>query len=1476
MGGSLSMNHAGLYKARKLIEKLYIVNLDWCRHGKSQDALRIIRDNIFDEKTHFILELVQNADDCQSKEVFFKLEKNRLIVENTGTPFDEKNVVALSNIGRSTKNEDHIGFFGIGFKSVFQVTKVPEIHSAHYHFSYDDKNLIVPKWLENPDWESPLGSIFVLPLKPGKQLFREIKKQLSNFDGSVLFFLKHLKKIHVNNVSFNIEPFKASKNDFALFRNKKQSSIWKKYSAIIKIPVTKQKALQIDRGRRWSKKKREEISISFQVNEEGAPIVNRKGRLYAFFPTEIATGLSFNIQADFLVLLSRKTLQKARGEWNQWIFRNVYKSVAKLITDFKKTSNLKTTFYRLLPQKGDLTLDYLEIVKESIDKYIIKNPTVLTSTGKWVKPSQALIPAKGIPSLIETKFLKKIFNSHKYYISEDIDEDGMSFLKEHLQKFTFWDLLRRVCSKTNWIKNRPQKWFIKLYALLWDWVESYDHTESVWKNNALNQINKARIFLSESKKFMAVEGGSRRLYRLERQQTGYGTLFKNDYELFNQKLYARIFSDATKNPDEKAAREKAQQLIKKVIPTLSVEKILDDIIYPALMNWENNTVAKLFKYTDFIRLFAENPDPEKIFLRKEDNKKLYLECKKLFMSPEYRIDPTLSILFRKTDVPFVSKYYINTLLKRTSDRSKDQIASWRKFFRKIGVKEFPICYEIKKSKYGDELRKELKKYYPKKDLQNSNWSYQKQDSKFMQEFFHIIDSLQDETTPNRFEKAKLTARIINNNWSHYKKHLKSYYLYHVHGAHGRSDEILGPSAIAKTIKEKKWVPTLSGKIVRPCDVFLNLQLIKEAMGDQVEYVDGIIDNPSLIKFAEFNDKPSILAALNHLRGMINRKEKDYDAYRRSYIYFKDFLEDHKASVKDRDMVIKAFRSEPIIFVPDNQIEPYRRYSEVVWEGPSFIKNFKPNLEKYFDLKSFFVDIIGVTYQPTISDYANFLIYLSQKEKLNFIDQEAILSVYGKVDDALSDLDEKDSDRKLKTKRQQKIWQHLSRKGKIWCLDKTWASFSDDLYYNDNDHIYHIFKDTLKFIYLDFRKRPKLPVYFLNKFGIKSLRQAVQEIAPEIEEEIVSEANQDEIEKVISIVPYLRGFIKQRDPVLLEKISETTTFSNLASIKVNIVESIVTYYQVNGIQRPNPDNKLTFYNSHNNTLYLAGGLRDCEDDIGMCFSEVLGDVPGIVDFISRLISLDEIERQNVIQRRKIEWVDLDDSEQEDDTGSDEDQKIGDQDNGEKDKRPIKHRAKKTKPASPKISFNAQEFFQEVEPILDTISVKQVGEKELQEITVYGRPRSGRKGGGGLWSGLTDEQKKQIGTAAEKIVYYKEKIRLKKLFEEGIILQDLSEKVDYIAERDDSAGFDILSYDNNGKNIYIEVKGTSDEESMEFLISREEFKKAEEKGESYFICRVLNVKKDQLPSVVTIKNPFKLWRKNKLKLLSKKLLMIAKLE
>ena len=101
----------------------------------------------------------------------------------------------------------------------------------------------------------------------------------------------------------------------------------------------------------------------------------------------------------------------------------------------------------------------------------------------------------------------------------------------------------------------------------------------------------------------------------------------------------------------------------------------------------------------------------------------------------------------------------------------------------------------------------------------------------------------------------------------------------------------------------------------------------------------------------------------------------------------------------------------------------------------------------------------------------------------------------------------------------------------------------------------------------------------------------------------------------------------------------------------------------------------------------------------------------------------------------------------------------------------------------------------------------------------------------------KQKKNAenGLIGEKLVMSYEAEKLRSLGKEELI-----EKIKWISKEDDGTGYDILSFDENGNEIYIEVKSTADNENAVFFISTNEINAMEKLKEKYFVYRVFNVK------------------------------------
>ncbi|KAI5086510.1 hypothetical protein C0J45_23346, partial [Silurus meridionalis] len=129
------------------------------RLGRSLERLST---ELYSKDTHFVLELIQNADDnsytVDRKEdpaLAFVVQKDCVTILNNECGFEEKNVRAICDVGKSTKGKHTCGYIGqkgIGFKSVFKVTDCPEIHSNDFHIKFDKVSspmgYILPHWVE--------------------------------------------------------------------------------------------------------------------------------------------------------------------------------------------------------------------------------------------------------------------------------------------------------------------------------------------------------------------------------------------------------------------------------------------------------------------------------------------------------------------------------------------------------------------------------------------------------------------------------------------------------------------------------------------------------------------------------------------------------------------------------------------------------------------------------------------------------------------------------------------------------------------------------------------------------------------------------------------------------------------------------------------------------------------------------------------------------------------------------------------------------------------------------------------------------------------------------------------------------------------------------------------------------------------------------------------------------------------------------
>jgi hypothetical protein len=164
-----------------------------------------LSEELYSESTHFLLELIQNADD-NSYEVpvptlSLTYDNDGLRIDCNETSFSEKNVEAICRIGQSTKTGGggYTGEKGIGFKSLFKVADVVWISSGKYSFKFDKNEqlgMIAPIWVEFPKDRIPGYTSFYMKLSPDYNK-DELTQELRSFDSRRLLFLKRLREINL-------------------------------------------------------------------------------------------------------------------------------------------------------------------------------------------------------------------------------------------------------------------------------------------------------------------------------------------------------------------------------------------------------------------------------------------------------------------------------------------------------------------------------------------------------------------------------------------------------------------------------------------------------------------------------------------------------------------------------------------------------------------------------------------------------------------------------------------------------------------------------------------------------------------------------------------------------------------------------------------------------------------------------------------------------------------------------------------------------------------------------------------------------------------------------------------------------------------------------------------------------------------------------------------------------------------------------
>jgi hypothetical protein len=272
------------------------------RYGWDTAVLDLL-GQLYSERTHFIFELIQNAEDAGATELVFELFEDRLELRHDGRPFTEADVRGICGVGHSRKAGDltAIGKFGIGFKSVYAYTRTPRIHSGGEHFRIE--NFVRPV-AEAPVAQEPAETLFVFPFDhdgvPAETAAREIAAALGAIQPRILLFLRNIERLRTGG------PLAESSR---VERSAAQHPSAEPSGASRRVTVSRN-------GRReeWLTWQRpvaghpgQRVEVAFAIVGGRIAVVN-ESPLTVFFPTEKETFLGFLIQGPYRTTPARDNI----------------------------------------------------------------------------------------------------------------------------------------------------------------------------------------------------------------------------------------------------------------------------------------------------------------------------------------------------------------------------------------------------------------------------------------------------------------------------------------------------------------------------------------------------------------------------------------------------------------------------------------------------------------------------------------------------------------------------------------------------------------------------------------------------------------------------------------------------------------------------------------------------------------------------------------------------------------------------------------------------------------------------------------------------------------------------------------------------------------------------------------------------------------------------------------------------------------
>jgi len=497
------------------------------RRGTDFDDIgRFLAEEQYSDKTHFIYELLQNAEDalyrrCKEnpsekfdKKVVFKLFSDRLEFRHFGALFNEDDVKGITDVLKGSKKDDlhQIGTFGIGFKSVYSFTNTPEIHSGNEHFII--KKYIRPEYKPsdfNIEYEE---TVFNLPFNHVKlekeKAFDLIHGKLKNLGSQVLLFLRNIDEIQWCNEENNESGEYIKETEFVngypnvrkviLIGQNNGTDVEENWLIFDKFVYDQnENGLKVEVAYKLGYDSKTEKEYIKKINNPP---------LFVYFPTERSTYTGFFINGPFKTTPARDNIHKEEN-WNIELVDKVSELVAESLEILKELGLLSVSALEAMPINEDDFVNEDSEIKEDIFyplfeyiKEVLLNSDLLpTNEGSYIKGKNAKL-GRGdyIREFFDTEILTNLYSSKEKLswldgnITVDRTPELRSFLIDDLdvEELRPNDLFGKITSK--FLIQQSDEWLAEFYLFL---REHFINRSTIYGNTRKYLLYQAKLIRLE-------------------------------------------------------------------------------------------------------------------------------------------------------------------------------------------------------------------------------------------------------------------------------------------------------------------------------------------------------------------------------------------------------------------------------------------------------------------------------------------------------------------------------------------------------------------------------------------------------------------------------------------------------------------------------------------------------------------------------------------------------------------------------------------------------------------------------------------------------------------------------------------------------------------------------------------------------------------------------------------------------------------